>query len=119
MSICRHMLVILIVIAFLGGTAQAQPCLQIADGAGTGEMAAMDMPCDQMKGMDAAGRDMPCKGLTPECVKQMGCVTIPALVERFASNVVSIGYSKVVYASPSSDSEGLSRKPDLLPPRIT
>jgi hypothetical protein len=114
MYICRHILILLIVIASLGGAVQAQPSLQSADGAG--EMAAMDMVCDQMTGMDAV-RDMPCKGITPECVKQMGCVTIPALAERFAANIVSVSYTRVVYALQTSDAEGLSHKPDLLPPR--
>jgi hypothetical protein len=117
----RHMLVALIVITFFGGAVQATPTLQSADAAGASAMA-VDMPCDHMASMqgvmkDANGRNIPCTGLTPECVKQMGCITIPAVAERFASNVVSVSYTRVVYWSPASDAVGLSRKPDLLPPR--
>lgn len=120
----RGILVALIVAAFLGEAVQVMLPVQAANDATIGADTAMDMPCDHMASMqgmtnDAAGHPMPCKGITPDCAKQMGCITIPAVAGRFATTVVSVSYTKVVYPSRTSDAEGLAPKPDLLPPRTT
>jgi hypothetical protein len=62
--------------------------LELAQSAqNAGPMTMSGMPCDMMM-MSAAGADhgkpmAPCKGMTPDCIKQMGCVTdvaVPALL---------------------------------------
>src|SRR4051794_38752347 len=41
------------------------------------------------------GHDMPCKGMDPECVKQMRCVGTPSLPLRLGDNFVHFAYGKV------------------------
>jgi hypothetical protein len=123
-AVIRHILAGLIFIAFSSGAGQAAPQWQMLDGRGAAVQGASAVPCDQMADMQGTTmaperQDMPCKGLTPECVKQMGCVTIPAVAERFVFNSVNVSYTRVVYWSLASDAEGLSSKPDLLPPRTS
>src|SRR4051794_39607687 len=63
-----------------------------------------------------AVHDMPCKGMDPECVKQMHCLGTPSLPLRLGDNVVSFNYGKVAYWAPATFRDGRSIKPDLLPP---
>ncbi len=85
-------------------------------------MAMADMPCDMMMPTADAGRGapmLPCKGLTPDCIKQMGCVVDAALPSRLASTEVTVPYSVVAYWSARSEMAGLVREPEPLPPRTT
>lgn len=83
-------------------------------------MAMAGMPCDMAMPMADAGRGAPtapCKGLTPECMKQMGCVANVALPIRLADSDTSFVFSPVTYWSPRSLMAGVARTPEPLPPR--
>jgi hypothetical protein len=62
------------------------------------------------------GHTMPCKGMDPECVKQMGCLGTPSLPPRLGSSFVPFAYGKVGYWAPAILLDGRSIKPDLFPP---
>ncbi len=104
-----------IAFAMIGGAAAqlAWPLQQVA-------LAAADVPCDM--GRPAAGHGvpmLPCKGMTPGCIKQMGCVVEAALPARLASADVSVPFSAVDYWSTQSDGAGVVHAPEPLPPRTT
>jgi hypothetical protein len=70
---------------------------------------AMDQP-------DSMPVPAPCKGIMLDCVKQMGCLGIPALPDRSASVSVPIAYSIVAYWAPCPALLGRGVKPNLFPP---
>ncbi len=83
-------------------------------------MAMADMPCDMMMptvDADHGAPMAPCKGLTPECIKQMGCVASVALPVRIADSDTVFAFSHVVYWSAWSEMTGVAREPEPLPPR--
>ena len=79
-----------------------------------------DMPCDIMMSMADAGHGepmAPCKGMTPDCIKQMGCVVDVALPARRVSSDVTVPLSTIAYWSAWFEMAGLIREPEPLPPR--
>lgn len=116
MRFARHLLAILIAFAIVGGT--SLQLTQAARFAAT-EMSAA-MPCDQMMGMAASGHSVPmvpCKAMTPDCIKQMGCVTDVALPVRLTRSDAAIGFSMVVYWSARFGMVSVDSIPEPLPPR--
>jgi len=112
-----HRLVLaLIAFAIVGGTT-----VQLAQSSQYVAPTTMaDVPCDMMMSMAGAGHGQPmapCKGLTPDCVKQMGCVVDVALPARLASTDVTVPLSTVAYWSAWSAMAGLIHAPEPLPPR--
>jgi hypothetical protein len=80
------------------------------------------MPCDMMLPMADAGPGkpmVPCKGMTPDCIKQMGCVVDFALPAPLGITDVAVPLSTVAYWSAWSQMAGLIREPEPLPPRTT
>lgn len=81
-----------------------------------------------MDGMDCAGRMMespsdhggpkPCKGMTPDCMAQMGCVSPALLDEGSTPTTVKPLASKVFYWSSTSRLIGRSYAPELDPPSL-
>jgi hypothetical protein len=59
---------------------------------------------------------MPCKGMDPECIKQMGCLGTPSLPTQLTADFVPFVYDAVAYWVPAESSAGRSIKPELLPP---
>ncbi len=59
---------------------------------------------------------MPCKGIMPDCVKQMGCIGSPSVPSRSAEMQRRVFYTKVIYWSLTEERTGLSVEPDLFPP---
>ena len=109
-------LLVLIVFAVIGGPTGhlAQPP-QLAS-----SMTVADMPCDMAMPLAHAGRGVPmapCKGMTPECIKQMGCVVDVALPVRLASTDAVPAFSRVTYWYARSLMAGVAREPEPLPPR--
>ena len=106
----------LIIFAIVGGsTAQLAQSSQYSVSA---TMAGM--PCDMTMPVADAGHGepmAPCKGMTPDCIKQMGCVVNAALPVRLASTDVRVPLSTVAYWSAWSEMAGLIREPEALPPR--
>jgi hypothetical protein len=116
--ILLHRLAIaLTILAFVGGmTLQLMPLKAAFAARGT---APAPSDCSHM-GMSPqdAGDDhaVPCKGMDPECVKQMGCLGTPSMPLRLGAEFVRLAYGKVVYWTPATFRAGVSVKPDLLPP---
>ena len=119
----HRFLIVLIAFAMVGGTTE-----QLARSAQYAEPVTMaGMPCDME--MPAAGAEhgtpltlgngMPCKGMTPDCIKQMGCVTVTALPAQIGSNEIAVRFSAVDYWMAGSKLAGLVREPEPLPPRTT
>jgi hypothetical protein len=113
----RFMLV-LIAFAIVGGTS-----VQLAQSAQyVAPVTMAGMPCDMMMPMADAGHGkpmLPCKGLTPDCIKQMGCLVAVALPARPAGTEFAVPFSMVDYWPAWSAMAGADRTPEPLPPRTT
>lgn len=112
----RQFLLVLIAFAFIGGTSS-----QLAHAAEyAGPMTMAGMPCNMM--MSHAGMQYdkpmpPCKGMTSDCIKQMGCVTDAALPARMVNFDIAAQFSDVDYWSAWSKLADFVREPEPLPPR--
>lgn len=82
-------------------------------------IAAMGMPCDMMMPQTGANHDqqMPCKGLTPDCIKQMGCIADVALPTCFFAVTPAIHSGEVAYWPERSGLADFLNNPEPLPPR--
>ena len=114
----HRLMVVLIAFAIVGGTSVqlAQSAQYVAPVTITG------MPCDMMMSMADAGHDkpmLPCKGLTPDCIKQMGCLVAVALPVRPAGSEFAVPFSLVDYWAARSAMAGADLTPEPLPPRTT
>jgi hypothetical protein len=115
---CAHRLILLLTAFALIGATMVQP--ESAQGAVPVAMAGM--PCDMMMSMADAGHGgpmAPCKGMTPDCIKQMGCVADVGLPARVAGLESAVRFSMVDYWSAWSAMTGLDQTPDPMPPRTT
>jgi hypothetical protein len=112
----HRLLLVLIAFAFVGGT--TMKLAQAAQDVGPMTMACasgeMMMPSSNSEHEKPA---IPCKGMTPDCVKQMGCVTDIALPAQLASDVVVWQSHRIDYWSTWSALAGVVRVPEPLPPR--
>jgi len=113
----RLLLLVLIAFAVVGGTST-----QLAQSApGLAPMTMAGIPCSMMAMPDAGtghGVPMaPCKGMTPDCIKQIGCVTATALPSPFMTIEVAAHFSGVDYWSARSELANFVREPEPLPPR--
>jgi hypothetical protein len=113
-----RLLLVLIAFAVVGGP--MGPVAQSAELMAPAGMA--DMPCDMTMPVASPDRGAPmapCKGLTPDCIKQMGCVVNVALPARLVSADPAVVFSTVAYWSAVPQLAGLFREPEPLPPRTT
>ena len=115
--VLRHILLALVALALVGGTTS-----DFARAAAYGPvMATMEVPCDMAMPMSASGDDAkpmpPCKGLTADCIKQMGCVTVVGLPVPFTAREATVHYAAVAYWSPLAKLVSLDRQPEPQPPR--
>ena len=116
----NRLIVALTIFAFIGGMSiQAIPPAQ-ALGLSTAEGSAKaDPECSRMA-MEHHSQGMPiplpCKGIMLDCVKQMGCLGTPALLDRADAVSVPVAYSMVAYWSPGPVLSGRDVEPDLFPP---
>lgn len=113
----RLVLLALIAFAIVGG-----PSSQLARSAeNLVQIAAVGIPCDVMMPQTGANHDqqMPCKGFTPECIKQMGCIVDIALPTCFFAITPAIHSVEVAYWPAWSSSAGFLASPEPLPPRTT
>jgi hypothetical protein len=119
-GILRRLVVALSLLAFASGmTVQATPSAQAL---GLTERGAKANPeCPRMA-MDHSGDSMPvplpCRGIMLDCVKQMGCLGVPALPDRSAAVSVPVAYSIVAYWAPCPALSGQDIEPDLFPPIV-
>ena len=118
--VLRQLLFVLIAFAIVGATTA-----QLAQAAhSVAPMTMAGMPCDMS--MPAAGADhgkpmVPCKGVTPDCLKLMGCAAITDIASpaQLVSTEFTTQVSVVEYWSTLSQRTGLSSTPEPNPPRTT
>lgn len=110
----RQLFLVLIAFAVIGGQST-----QLARSAET--MTVAGMPCDMMMPHTDADHDkqMPCKGLTPDCIKQMGCIVDAALPARLVAVTPIVHSGEVAYWPLQSSLADFVRDPEALPPRTT
>jgi hypothetical protein len=118
----HRLMLVLIVFAIIGGPAvSGGPAVRLALPAQhTAPMTMAGMPCDMTMPTADTGHGSPmapCKGLTPDCIKQMGCIVDVAFPARLASAEVAAPDSAAAYWSARSEMDGLARAPEPLPPR--
>ncbi len=114
-SLLRRVLIVLVAFAIASGTTP-----QLARSAERG-MVTVGMPCDMvvpMQAMDGQTKPMaPCKKMTADCIKQMGCVVDLALPARLVVYGNVAKYIPVNYWLAWSSLAGVEREPEPLPPR--
>ncbi len=114
--VAQRFLLVLVAFAIVGG-----PTSQLAQAVQSpGPTAMADMPCDMVMPAADVGHGTPmapCKGLTPDCTKQMGCTIDVALPVRLASGDVAVTFSAVAYWAAWPEMAGLVRRPGPFPPR--
>lgn len=117
-QLLRQLLFALIAFAIVGATTT-----QLARAAAS--VAPMTMggaPCDMsmpMAGAEHGSPMVPCKGMTPDCMKQMGCVTNAGLPVRVLRHGSAAPFSAVEYWIIRSDATGFTDRPEPLPPRTS
>jgi hypothetical protein len=118
LRVLRHILLLLVAFAVVGGTtsefARAAQYSTV--------MVAAGMPCDMAMPASASGDTKPmapCKGMTPDCIKQMGCLTVTGLPAHFLTYESTVQYSAINYWTATSELAGLDHEPEPLPPRTT
>ena len=114
----NRLMAILTIFAFIGAmSVQAIPSAEALGLSGSAEAAKTDFPCPRMAAEHPdRGVPMPCKGIMPDCVKQMGCIGSPNLPSRSDEPQTPVSYSTVVYWLLAEEHAGLSIEPDLFPP---
>jgi hypothetical protein len=110
-KLLRQILALLIVTAYVGATVfQVAPVFA----AGT------DMSRSSMNGMvheqDSPGDKMPCKGMLPGCVTDLGCIFLVSLPAPDLTLATVTAWSSVIYAGSSRSLRGRTIKPALGPP---
>ena len=103
----RHVVLVIMLGAFLSaGLVQAAWPLQAA--------ASHNMTMAADAGSDAP---MPCKGMTPACMTDLGCIFMIGMpILSPALSMTRLSWSRVSYADLAQLVDGLTRKPALDPP---
>lgn len=112
----RHIVLLLVAVALIGGTTSE---VAFSAQAGSG-MVMAGMPCDMAMPATVSGDVMPmpsCKGMTPDCIKLMGCVTISALPAQYLAHGSTVQYGAIRYRHSEATLVGLDHEPEPLPPR--
>jgi hypothetical protein len=116
LRILRHILLVLVAIALVGGTAA-----ESARAASHGPMMLMNgIPCDMQMPASASDHSkppMPCKGMTHDCINMAGCVTISALPAQFVPQTVPAFHRVRAVWAALFDRASLYHQPEPLPPR--
>ena len=118
LKIAHHLLLVIIAFALVGGSS-----VQLAQSARfAASMASAGIPCDMMMPMAdaAAGQTMadggqenpmaPCKGMTPDCTKQMGCISDVGFPARQRVADISVPSVQVSYWYSRSAMAGSTRR---------
>lgn len=118
LRILRHILRLLIALAVVSGTtAELARAAQYV-----GPMAMAGTPCNMDMSVSPSSDTKPtapCKAMTPDCIKLMGCTTAAVLPARFVTHEASVRYNTVGYWTVSSEFASLDCEPEPFPPRTT
>ena len=111
MKLLRQILTLLIVTAYLGATVfQVAPVYA----------ASADMSSGSMNGMmheqHGQGEKMPCKGMLPNCMTDIGCIFLVSVSSPDLNLFTTTTWSSVIYHNASEALRGRSIKPALGPP---
>jgi len=110
-KLLRRILALLIVTAYVGATVlQAAPTYAANTGMSHSSMNGM------MHEHDSSGDKMPCKGMLPNCVTDIGCIFLLSLPAPYLTLVALTAWSSVIYDDASKGSRGRTIKPALGPP---
>ena len=111
MKLFRRILILLIVTAYVGATT-----LQIA----LTSAANADRDAAAMNGMmhDQGGQGdrMPCKGMLPGCITDIGCIFLVSVPTPDLTLATTTSWSSVIYGNASDALRGRTIKPALGPP---
>jgi hypothetical protein len=69
-----------------------------------------------MQDQDHPGEKMPCKGMLPGCVTDLGCIFLVSLPVPNLTLVTLTAWSTVFYNTASKGLRGRTIKPALVPP---
>ncbi|MBB6253273.1 hypothetical protein [Nitrospirillum iridis] len=110
----RGMVMVFCLLAFLGGTTvQAMP-LELSLAPHTAVTMPDDCPMAQSAGV--AAKDRPCHGLNATCLKQMGCLGVSMLPDRFGQPAGPAVFGVVLFWPLAAVRAGLSIAPEPFPP---
>jgi hypothetical protein len=106
-----RILALLVVAAYIGATMlQAAPTY----------VANADMSGSTMNGMtheqDGRGDKMPCKGMPPNCMTDIGCILLVSVPTPDLNLFTKTSWSSVIYDNASKALRGRTIKPALGPP---
>ena len=111
MKLLRRILVLLIVTAYVGATVfQVAPVFAASTATGSAAMNGM------MHGQDVPGDKMPCKGMLPGCITDIGCIFLVSVPTPDLTLVTTTTWSSVIYDNASDALRGRTIKPALGPP---
>jgi hypothetical protein len=110
-KLLRRILALLIVTAYVGATT-----LQVAPTyAANAHMSSSSMN-GMMHEQDGSGDKMPCKGMLPNCVTDIGCIFLVTVPTPNLTLVTMTAWSSVIYDNASEGLRGRTIKPALGPP---
>ena len=116
LRILRHILLVLVAIALVGGAAA-----ESARAASHGPLMLMNgVPCDMQmpaSDLDHSKSPMPCKGMTHDCINMAACMTIGALPAQSVLQAFPAFYRVRAIWADMFDRASLHHQPDHLPPR--
>ena len=115
---CKRLITILTAFAFiLAVSVQAVPSAEALGLTAAAKALDADEHCPRMAVEHPdRGMLMPCKGIMPDCVNQMGCIGSPGVASRSGEMQRRVSYIRVIYWSPAEERAGLSVEPDIFPP---
>jgi hypothetical protein len=110
-NLLRRILALLIVTAYAGATMlQVAPTYAASAGIDGSSMAGM------MHEQDGQNDKMPCKGMLPNCITDIGCIFLVTLRTPDVDLFTRTNWSSVIYDSASDALHGRTIKPALGPP---
>ena len=110
-KLLRRILTLLIVTAYVGATV-----FQVAPAYAANANMSSSSINGMMHEQDGQGDKMPCKGMLPGCVTDLGCIFFVSLPAPNVTLFTVTGWSSVVYTGSSQSLRGRSIKPALGPP---
>jgi hypothetical protein len=107
----RRILALLIVTAYVGATT-----LQVAPTYAANPHMSSSSLNGMMHEQDGSGAKMPCKGMLPNCVTDIGCIFLVSVPTPNVTFITSTTWSSVIYDNASEGLRGRTIKPALGPP---
>jgi len=115
-TLLRRILAVMIVIAYVGATMlQVVPSYAANTGTNHARMSHIDMG-GMTHDHNNPGDKMPCKGMLPGCVTDLGCIFLVSLPPPDVALVTVTAWSSVSYDNRPQGLDGRTIKPALGPP---